>query len=134
MKKKLLSLLALVMTVMTASAIDIPTYDLKVGTNAQGTVKFYVGEAEVTKAAEGATAARGPQPMTSSQEEVRLLGALATPCARHPSSWSLQGAGPKRPRKAPPSRMAWPRRAAASWQVTSSHYGARQVVASLPAA
>ena len=32
-----------------------PTYDLKVGTNAQGSVKFYVGENEVTKAAEGAT-------------------------------------------------------------------------------
>ena len=43
------------MTVMTASAIDIPTYDLKVGTNAQGTVKFYVGEAEVTTAKEGQT-------------------------------------------------------------------------------
>ncbi len=55
MKKKLLSLLALVMTVMTASAIDAPTYNLTVGTNAQGTVKFYVAETEVTKAAEGAT-------------------------------------------------------------------------------
>ena len=32
-----------------------PTYDLKVGTNAQGTVKFYVAETEVTKAEEGAT-------------------------------------------------------------------------------
>jgi hypothetical protein len=33
----------------------VPTYNLTVGTNAHGTVKFYVGEAEVTKAAEGAT-------------------------------------------------------------------------------
>ena len=32
-----------------------PTYDLTVGENAQGSVKFYVGEAEVTKAEEGAT-------------------------------------------------------------------------------
>ena len=32
-----------------------PTYDLKVGTNAQGSVKFYVAETEVTKAAEGET-------------------------------------------------------------------------------
>ena len=64
MKKKLLSLLVLVMTVMTASAIDAPTYDLKVGTNAQGTVKFYVGEAEVTKAAEGATVTVAIEPNT----------------------------------------------------------------------
>jgi hypothetical protein len=55
MKKRLLSLLALVMTVMTASAIDAPSYNLTVGTNDHGTVKFYVAETEVTKAKEGAT-------------------------------------------------------------------------------
>lgn len=55
MKKKLFSLLALVMTVMTASAIDAPSYNLTVGENAQGSVKFYVAETEVTKAPEGAT-------------------------------------------------------------------------------
>jgi hypothetical protein len=55
MKKKLLSLLALVMTVMTASAIDAPSYNLTVGENDHGTVKFYVAETEVTKAPEGAT-------------------------------------------------------------------------------
>jgi hypothetical protein len=55
MKKRLLSLLALVMTVMTASAIDAPSYNLTVGTNDHGTVKFYVAETEVTKAPEGAT-------------------------------------------------------------------------------
>ena len=55
MKKRLLSLLVLVMTVMTASAIDAPSYNLTVGTNDHGTVKFYVAETEVTKAPEGAT-------------------------------------------------------------------------------
>ena len=64
MKKKLLSLLALVMTVMTASAIDAPSYNLTVGTNAQGSVKFYVGEAEVTKAEEGATVTVAIEPNT----------------------------------------------------------------------
>lgn len=39
-------------------------FDLKVGTNAQGTVKFYVGEAEVTKAAEGATVTVAIEPNT----------------------------------------------------------------------
>ena len=55
MKKKIFSLLVLLMTVMTASAIDAPSYNLTVGENAQGTVKFYVAETEVTKAPEGAT-------------------------------------------------------------------------------
>ena len=55
MKKKIFALLALVMTAMTASAIDAPSYNLTVGENAQGTVKFYVAETEVTKAPEGAT-------------------------------------------------------------------------------
>ncbi|UKK51471.1 hypothetical protein L6472_02445 [Prevotella sp. E13-17] len=41
-----------------------PTYDLKVGTNAQGTVKFYVGENEVTKAEEGATVTVAIEPNT----------------------------------------------------------------------
>ena len=48
-------MLVLLMTVMTASAIDVPTYNLTVGTNDHGTVKFYVAETEVTKAPEGAT-------------------------------------------------------------------------------
>ena len=56
MKKKLFSLLVLLMAAVTGAWADIiPTYDLSVGENAQGTVKFYVGETEVTKAAEGAT-------------------------------------------------------------------------------
>ena len=55
MKRKLFSLLVLVMTVMTASAIDAPSYNLTVGTNDHGTVKFYVNETEVNTAAEGAT-------------------------------------------------------------------------------
>ncbi len=55
MKKKIFSLLALVITVTTASAIDSPSYNLTVGENAQGTEKFYVAETEVTKAPEGAT-------------------------------------------------------------------------------
>lgn len=55
MKKKLLSMLALVMTVMTASAIDAPSYNLTVGTNDHGSVKFIVGETEVTTAKEGQT-------------------------------------------------------------------------------
>ena len=41
-----------------------PTYDLKVGTNAQGSVKFYVAETEVTKAAEGATVTVAIEPNT----------------------------------------------------------------------
>ena len=41
-----------------------PTYDLKVGTNAQGTVKFYVAETEVTKAEEGATVTVAIEPNT----------------------------------------------------------------------
>lgn len=53
MKKKILSLLALVMATMTASATDAPAYDLTVGTNAHGTVTFKVGENAVTSAKEG---------------------------------------------------------------------------------
>ncbi|MBO7591524.1 MAG: hypothetical protein J6T05_08020 [Prevotella sp.] len=65
MKKRLLSLLVLLVTAVTGAWADIiPTYDLKVGTNAQGTVKFYVGEAEVTKAAEGATVTVAIEPNT----------------------------------------------------------------------
>ncbi|UKK49629.1 hypothetical protein L6475_06785 [Prevotella sp. E9-3] len=41
-----------------------PTYDLKVGTNAQGSVKFYVAETEVTKAEEGATVTVAIEPNT----------------------------------------------------------------------
>ena len=53
MKKKLLSMLALVMTVMTASAIDAPSYNLTVGTNDHGSVKFTVGGNDATTANEG---------------------------------------------------------------------------------
>ena len=53
MKRKLFSLLALVMATMTASATDAPAYDLTVGTNANGTVTFKVGENAVTSAKEG---------------------------------------------------------------------------------
>lgn len=57
MKKKIFSLLALVMTAMTASAIDAPTYALAAVTE-HGTVTFNVGEDEtlqenVTTAKEG---------------------------------------------------------------------------------
>ena len=60
MKKKIFSLLALVMTAMTASAIDAPSYNLTKteGAIAHGTVQFNVGEGEnlqenVTTAKEG---------------------------------------------------------------------------------
>jgi len=55
MKKKILSLLALVMAAMTASAKAIPTYSLTVGTNEHGSVTFKVGNNPVTAAAEGVT-------------------------------------------------------------------------------
>ena len=58
-------LVLLVAAVTGAWADVIPTtYDLKVGTNAQGTVKFYVAETEVTKAAEGATVTVAIEPNT----------------------------------------------------------------------
>ena len=53
MKKKLLSLLALVMLTMTASAVDAPTFTLTKGENAYGTMTFKVNNAEVTTAKEG---------------------------------------------------------------------------------
>ena len=60
MKRKLFSLLALVMTAMTASAIDAPSYNLTKteGAVVHGTVQFNVGEGEnlqenVTTAKEG---------------------------------------------------------------------------------
>ena len=56
MKRKLFSLLVLLMVAVTGAWADIiPTYDLTVGTNDHGTVKFYVNETEVNTAAEGAT-------------------------------------------------------------------------------
>lgn len=57
MKQKLLSLLALVMTAMTVSAIDVPTYSLTKadGAEAHGTITFKVGDNTVTSAAEGQT-------------------------------------------------------------------------------
>jgi len=65
MKRKLFSLLVLLVAAVTGAWADVaPTYDLKVGTNAQGTVKFYVGEAEVTKAEEGATVTVAIEPNT----------------------------------------------------------------------
>ncbi len=57
-------LVLLVAAVTGAWADIIPTYDLKVGTNAQGTVKFYIAETEVTKAAEGATVTVAIEPNT----------------------------------------------------------------------
>ena len=54
MKKKIFSLLALVMTAMTASAVDAPAYTLTEGTNEHGTMAFKVGGTEVTSAQEGA--------------------------------------------------------------------------------
>ena len=65
MKRKLISMLVLLVAAVTGAWADIiPTYDLKVGTNAQGTVKFYVAETEVTKAAEGATVTVAIEPNT----------------------------------------------------------------------
>ena len=66
MKRKLFSLLALLMVAVTGAWADVipTTYDLKVGTNAQGSVKFYVAETEVTKAEEGATVTVAIEPNT----------------------------------------------------------------------
>ena len=56
MKQKIFSLLVLLLTAVTGAWADIiPTYNLSVGENDHGTVKFYVAETEVTKAEEGAT-------------------------------------------------------------------------------
>ena len=58
MKKKIFMLLALAMTVMTASALDFPTYSLNKadGAEAHGAIKFIVGETEnATSAKEGET-------------------------------------------------------------------------------
>ena len=56
MKKKIFSLLVLLLTAVTGAWADIiPTYDLSVGTNDHSTMKFYVGQDEVTKAKEGET-------------------------------------------------------------------------------
>ena len=57
MKKKLFALLALVMTAMTVSAKDVPTYSLTKadGAEAHGTITFKVDGADVTSAAEGKT-------------------------------------------------------------------------------
>ena len=61
MKRKIFSLLALVMTAVTASATDAPTYSLNKaqGADAHGTIQFYVGESdnlvEVSSAADGQT-------------------------------------------------------------------------------
>lgn len=55
MKKKIFALLALVMTMMTANAEDVPTYSLITADDAetQGTVTFKVNKVEVDAAAEG---------------------------------------------------------------------------------
>ena len=55
--KKALSILVLALAAMTANAKVAPTYSLTKANGAEvhGTIKFYVGETEVTKAAEGAT-------------------------------------------------------------------------------
>ena len=55
MKQKLFILFALLITTMTASATDVPTYSLTKanGAEAHGTITFTVGEKPVTEAAEG---------------------------------------------------------------------------------
>ena len=53
MKQKLLSLLALVMFTMTASAVDTPTYTLTKGTSEHGTITFKVNNVEAAFANEG---------------------------------------------------------------------------------
>ena len=53
MKKKIFSLLALAMTAMSASALDVPTYALSVGTNEHGNIAFTVNGQAVQSAAEG---------------------------------------------------------------------------------
>ena len=55
--KKIFSILALALVAMTASATNVPTYELKPATEAveHGTIKFYVGETETTSAEEGKT-------------------------------------------------------------------------------
>ena len=61
MKQKIFSLLVLVMTAVTASAIEVPTYSLNKaqGADAHGTIQFYVDESdnlvEVSSAADGQT-------------------------------------------------------------------------------
>ena len=65
MKRKLFSLLVLLVAAVSGAWADVaPTYDLKVGTNDHGTVKFYVAETEVTKAEEGATVTVAIEPNT----------------------------------------------------------------------
>ena len=66
MKKKLLSLLALVCMTLTASADVVPTYDLTKATDAEahGTITFKVGENTVTSAAEGQTVTVAIEPNT----------------------------------------------------------------------
>ena len=53
MKQKLLSLLALVMVAMTASAVDAPRFELTTGTIEHFTVQFKVNNTVVTEAAVG---------------------------------------------------------------------------------
>ena len=56
LKAKLFSLLVLLVAAVTGAWADVaPTYDLTVGTNDHSTMKFYVGQDEVTKAKEGET-------------------------------------------------------------------------------
>ena len=63
MKKKIFSLLVLVMTAMTASAIEAPTYALTAVTE-HGTVTFKVGENTVTTAKEGDVVTVSVEPAT----------------------------------------------------------------------
>ena len=56
MKKKIFSLLVLLLTAVTGAWADVaPTYDLRVASSDHSTMKFYVGQDEVTKAREGET-------------------------------------------------------------------------------
>ena len=51
--KKLLSILALALVALTTSAVEVPAYNLTVGTSEHGTIAFKVGSTATTTASEG---------------------------------------------------------------------------------
>ena len=51
--KKLLFILALALVALTTSAVEVPAYNLTVGTSEHGTIAFKVGNTTVTTASEG---------------------------------------------------------------------------------
>ena len=51
--KKLLFILALALVALTTSAVEVPAYNLTVGTSEHGTIAFKVGSTTVTTASEG---------------------------------------------------------------------------------